>query len=160
MKGSPKIIDILNKALEGELFAIMQYILHSESCEDLGYHKLATFLKQEAMQEMHHAEMLIERILFLEGTPKLQMNRMVSWEKEMKKNLDAQLAAEVEGIDIYKKGVKLSHELEDTGTRNMLEGIIKDEEDHVDWIEAQLGLLDEVGIENYLAQQMHNGEKE
>jgi bacterioferritin len=159
MKGSQKIIDILNKSLEGELYATMQYILHSESCEDLGYQKLAAFLKKEAIQEMGHAEKLIERILFLEGTPKLQMNRQVSWEKEIQKNLDAQLAAEFEGIDIYKKGVNLSRDLEDTGTRNILESIIKDEEDHVDWIEAQLGLLVEVGVENYLAQQMYNGQE-
>jgi len=160
MKGSPEIIKILNKSLEGELYAIMQYILHGESCEDLGYKKLAAFIKKEAIQEMNHAESLIERILFLEGTPNMKMNRNLGWEKAVRKNFEAQLKAEMDGIKIYEDGIQLARKLEDTGTRNLFESIIKDEEEHVDWIESQIGLLDEVGIENYLAQQMHDDEEE
>jgi bacterioferritin len=159
MKGAPEIIEMLNESLEGELYAIMQYILHSESCEDLGYEKLAEIIKKDAMQEMHHAEILIERILFLEGTPKLKMSRDMSWEADIRLNFKAQLAAEMDGLKIYRNGVKLSQKLEDTGTRTLIEGIVKDEEDHVDWIEAQLGMIEQVGVENYLAQQIYDDEK-
>ncbi|MFZ0390050.1 MAG: bacterioferritin [Calditrichia bacterium] len=156
MKGSPKIIEALNKSLEGELYAIMQYILHSESCEDLGYGKLAGFLTKESRQEMHHAERLVERIIFLEGTPKMKMNREITFHKDMKKNLQDQLDAEIEGIEQYRQGIKISREVEDAGTRQLLEEIIKDEEDHVDWIEAQQDLIANVGMENYLAQQIYS----
>jgi bacterioferritin len=159
MKGAPEIIEMLNKSLEGELYAIMQYILHSESCEDLGYEKLAEIIKKDAMQEMHHAEILIERILFLEGTPKMKMNREMSWEEDIRRNFKAQLAAEMEGLKIYRDGIKLSQKLEDTGTRTLVEGIIKEEEDHVDWIESQLVMIEQVGVENYLAQQIYDEEK-
>lgn len=160
MKGSTETIENLNKSLEGELFAIMQYILHSESCEDLGYNKLAEIIKSDAMQEMGHAEKLIERILFLEGTPKLKMNREVEWKKDFRKNFEDQLAAEFEGIKIYKEGIEISRKTEDAGTRKLLEEIIKDEEDHVDWIEAQLNLIEQVGLENYLSQNIYNDEEE
>lgn len=155
MKGSGKIIEILNQALEGELFAIMQYVLHSESCENLGYHKLANVFMDEAKQEMTHAEKLTERILFLEGTPEMKMNREVRFDNDMRRNLEAQLRAEFEGLDIYKKGVDLSREVKDAGTRQVLEEIIEDEEEHVDWIEAQQDLITQVGMENYLAQQIY-----
>ncbi len=158
MKGAPEIIDILNKSLEGELFATMQYILHSETCEHLGYNKLAAYIKQEAIQEMGHAEKLTERILFLEGTPKMRMNREMGWDSNIKKDLEMQLKAEFEGIDIYKEGVRLCRKLEDAGTRKLLETIIQDEEDHVDWIEEQFNLIEQVGMENYLAQQMGTAE--
>ncbi len=159
MKGSPKVIDMLNKALEGELFAIMQYVLHGESCEDLGYQKLAEIITQDARQEMRHAEMLTERILFLEGKPKLKMNREVSWEEDIRDNFKAQLDAEMEGLEIYRNGVKLTRELEDSGTRTLIEKIITDEEDHVDWIESQLTMIEQMGVQNYLAQQIYDEEE-
>ncbi len=159
MKGAPEVIEMLNQSLEGELYAIMQYILHSESCDDLGYEKLAGIIKKDAMQEMHHAEILIERILFLEGTPKLKMNRELSWKEDISLNFKAQLAAEMDGLKIYRDGVKLTQKPEDTGTRILIESIIKDEEDHVDWIESQLVMIEQVGVENYLAQQIYDDEK-
>ncbi|MEJ2636652.1 MAG: bacterioferritin [Calditrichia bacterium] len=158
MKGAAEIIEYLNKSLEGELYAIMQYILHSETMEHLGYDKLAAHIKQEAMQEMVHAEKLTERILFLEGTPKMLMNREIKWEQDFRKNLESQLNAEMEGIAIYKEGVKRSREVEDAGTRQLFQSIIKEEEDHVDWIESQFNLIEKVGLENYLAQHMHGDE--
>jgi bacterioferritin len=155
MKGNPQIIDVLNKSLEGELYAILQYILHSETAEDLGYQRLEEVFTGESRQEMGHAEMLIERIIFLEGTPQLKMNREVKWEKEFRKNLESQHRAELEGLEIYHNGVKLARETGDDGTRKLFEEIIKQEEEHVDWIEAQYDLLDQVGVENYLAKQIY-----
>lgn len=155
MKGSPEIIDILNKSLEGELYAVMMYMLHAETCENMGYEKLAATLKTEAIQEMQHAEKLIERILFLEGRPEMRMNRRVAWEAEFGKNLQDQLQAELEGIAIYKEGVRLSRKKEDAGTRQLFQQIIREEEEHVDWIETQQNLIAEVGLANYLARQMH-----
>lgn len=155
MKGSTEVLENLNLALEGELYAIMQYILFSETCEDWGYHKLAAAYKSEAIQEMGHAERLVERIVFLEGTPHMTMNREIKADRNMQKNLEMNLQAEMDGIAIYRDGIDIAREKEDNGTRKMLEEILKQEEDHVDWIEAQMNIIDQVGLENYLAQQMH-----
>lgn len=155
MKGNKEIYDVLNRSLEGELFAIMQYILHSETCEHLGYNRLAAKLKQEAISEMGHAERLTERLLFLEGTPQMKMNREVKWDKGFTKNLQAQLDAEHGGLSIYHEGVELARKLGDDGSRQLFESIITEEEEHVDWIESQLSRIEQVGLENYLSQQLH-----
>ena len=153
MKGDEKLINTLNELLADELTAISQYMVHSEMCSHWGYHELHEAKEKQAKDEMHHAEWLIERILFLEGIPivsKLKPMEIGSAVPEMIKNdLDAELGA----VNAYNDGIELAGEVSDEGTADLLVGILKMEEDHVDWAEKQLVLIDQMGLENYLALQ-------
>ncbi|MDI6851822.1 MAG: bacterioferritin [bacterium] len=153
MKGNEKILEVLNDLLADEITAINQYIVHAEMCESWGYEKLNKMIEDRAKVEMKHMEMLIKRILFLEGDPtvtKLKKITIGSTVEEMFKN-DWQ--AEYDAIEAYNKAIKLCTELGDNGTKTLLESILRDEEGHIDEIEEQLDQIKQMGIQNYLAKQ-------
>jgi bacterioferritin len=157
MKGNPKVIAVLNEALKEELAAINQYFLHAEMCENWHYHKVAANIRKESIDEMKHAEAVIERILFLDGTPNMTSPMTLNIGQNVKEQLENDLKLEVSAIGMYNRGIEVARQEGDNATRELLEGILKDEERHLDWIEAQLHQIKEVGYERYLTQQM-NGE--
>ncbi|MFN4217827.1 MAG: bacterioferritin [Candidatus Bipolaricaulia bacterium] len=154
MKGNKKIIERLNALLADELTAINQYIVHSEMCANWGYERLHESIEKRAITEMKHAERLIERILFLEGTPIVSKLNEITIGSDVKAQFESDLAAEQMAVGAYNEGVRLAVEVGDNGTRALLESILADEEDHVDWLEAQLDQIKQMGIENYLTEQM------
>ncbi|HET7207789.1 MAG TPA: bacterioferritin [Terriglobales bacterium] len=158
MKGDPKVIAVLNEVLKAELTAINQYFLHAEMCENWGYEKLAKHTRKESIEEMQHAEKLMERILYLDGTPNMSDYFRINIGANVKAQLENDLKVEYDAVKRLNKGVALCVDLGDNGSRDLLEGILTDEEEHIDWLEAQLHVIDEMGIENYLAQQLHDKE--
>ncbi|MCI0419779.1 MAG: bacterioferritin, partial [Acidobacteria bacterium] len=143
MKGSAKIIELLNQALTKELTAINQYFIHSKMCENWGYLALAKKYYDESIGEMKHAEELIKRILFLEGTPNMTRYDKIKVGDTVKKQLESDLQIELDAIEQLKPGIKLCLEEMDHATRELLEEILVDEEEHVDWIESQLHIIKE-----------------
>ena len=158
MRGKDKVIASLNLALRAELTAINQYFLHAEMMENWGYHRLGQIIKKQSIDEMKHAEQVIERILFLEGAPNLGMGLSIKAGDNAKGQLESDLALEIEAVAQYNAGVKTCTEEGDNTSRELFEKLLKDEEKHVDFIEAQLHAIEEIGIQNYLSQQMHEGE--
>jgi bacterioferritin len=154
MKGDEKVIQKLNELLADELTAINQYMVHSEMCDDWGYHRLHEKTEKRAITEMKHAEALIGRIIFLEGLPVVSNLNPIHIGAEVEKQLRNDGAAEAEAIKMYNAGVLLAVDKADNGTRELLESILKDEEDHLDWIESQLEQIGQMGLPNYLAQQV------
>jgi bacterioferritin len=154
----PRILEMLNEVLKGELTAINQYFLHAEMCESWGYKKLASYVRKESIDEMKHAEIIMERLLFLEGTPNMSDYFKINVGKTVKQQIESDLRLELEAIPRLNRGIALAQEVQDTGTRELFEHILVNEEEHVDWLEAQLTMIEEVGIQNYLAQQMFEGE--
>ena len=154
MKGNPKVIDMLNYLLADELTAISQYMVHAEMCDDWGYTKLAEAIEKRAIEEMKHAETHIGRILFLEGQPIVSNLNKIHIGPDVLTILNNDHAAEEMAIVDYNKAVKLCTEEADNGTRDMLEGILKDEESHIDWIEAQLDQIEQMDLKNYLVEQL------
>lgn len=154
MKGNEKVIATLNALLADELTAINQYMVHSEMCADWGYEKLHQAIEKRAIDEMKHAEKLIGRILFLEGRPIVsELNKIhIGAEVEAQHNND--WTAEEGAIKAYNDSIKLTAELLDNGTKDLLESILKEEEDHIDWIEIQLEQIKQIGIQNYLVEQL------
>lgn len=159
MKGNDKVIHELNEALREELTAINQYFLHAEMCENWGYNKLSGYIKKQSIGEMKHAEGLIERILFLDGTPSMQPLELKVG-GNVQQMLESDLTLEVSAVKQYNAAVQLATELKDNGTRDLLVTLLKDEEDHVDWLEAQLHQIKELGYERYLSLQMGEFEEE
>ena len=155
MQGQPQIIELLNNVLRKELTGVNQYFVHAKMCENWGYQVLAKVSRDEAMDEMKHAEKIIDRILFLDGTPNMSSYDRIMIGNNVKQQLESDLALEMAALQVLGPGVKLCLELGDTGSRELLEHIIVDEEQHVDWIEAQLHKIDELGYENYLAEQIY-----
>jgi len=153
MKGNPKVLEELNKALREELTAVNQYFLHAEMCENWGYNKLAEYIKKQSIGEMKHAEALMERILFLDGTPSMQPMELTVG-ANVQKMIESDLALEISAVKQYNAAVQIATELKDNGTRDLLVILLKDEEDHVDWLEAQLHQIRELGYERYLSLQM------
>lgn len=153
MKGNKKLIDGLNDILTGELTAINQYFIHAKMCANWGLHKLAAKNREESIGEMKHADELIERILFLDGVPNMQRLHKVRVGETVPEQLDLDLKLELEAIPLLNQTIALAVEVGDNGTRELLEEVLKSEEDHVDWLEAQIDLIKTVGLENYLAQQ-------
>lgn len=154
MKGNKKVIAKLNDLLADELTAINQYIVHSEMCENWQYERLHKADEKRAIDEMKHAEKLIARILFLDGSPtvsKLKEIRIGADVEEQHKN---DLQSEYGAVKSYNDGIRLTTELADNGTRELLEDILKEEEDHVDWLEAQLDQIKQMGSQNYLVEQI------
>jgi len=154
MKGNDRILATLNALLADELTAINQYMVQSEMCDNWVYEKLHKATEKRAIDEMKHAEKLIGRILYLEGTPVVsQLNPMhIGADVEtMHKN---DWTSEAGAIKAYNEGIRLSVEVADNGTRELLEGILKDEEAHIDWLEAQLDQIRQMGIQNYLTEQL------
>jgi bacterioferritin len=154
VKGNPKIIALLNDLLADELTAINQYMVHSEMCNNWGYEDLHKAIEKRAIDEMKHSEKLIERILFLEGRPIVSKLNPMHIGAEVEKQHANDWKAEATAIKAYNDGITLAAKLGDHGTRELLISILKDEEDHIDWIEVQLDQIKKVGIQNYLVEQM------
>jgi bacterioferritin len=154
MKGNEKIIATLNLLLADELTAINQYMVHSEMCANWGYEELHDAVEKRAMTEMKHAEMHIGRIIFLEGLPVVSKLNPLHIGATVLDQFKDDLSAEQGAVKAYNEAVKLAVEVVDNGTRAMLESILKDEEEHLDWLETQLDQIEQIGIQNYLAQQV------
>src|SRR5580765_5146843 len=159
MKGNPKVVAALNEALKEELMAINQYFLHAEMCENWKFTRLSKFIKKQSIDEMKHAEILIERILFLDGTPTLTDPMTLTIGKNVKEQLESDLKLEVGAVKMYNDFVKLCREEGDNASRELFEQLLKDEEEHVDWLEAQVYQIQEMGYERYLSQQVREDEK-
>ena len=155
MKAPQSIIDLLNKLLVGELTAINQYFLAAKICRNRGLSRLAHHLRKESIDEMKHAEALVERILFLEGLPNLQKLDKITVADNVPDQMRADLKLEKATVDSLNDGVKTARATGDAGTATLLEGLLEAAEEHVDWLEAQIDLIDTVGAEQYLAQQLH-----
>jgi bacterioferritin len=153
MKGNEKIIERLNDLLSDELTAVNQYMVHSEMCDNWKYEKLAKISESRAIDEMKHAEKLIGRILFLEGIPVVSNYKKIHIGAEIKLQLDNDRLAEVGAVEAYNVGIRLAAEEGDNGTRALLESIIKDEEVHLDLLEALLTQIEQMGIKAFLAEQ-------
>ena len=149
MKGDKEVIEMLNEALKLELGAVNQYWLHYRLLDDWGYKKLAKKEREESLEEMHHADNLIERIIFLEGHPNLQHIAPLMIGENIKEVLEADLKGEYVAKDHYMKGRALCREKEDYVSMQIFEDLLKDEEGHIDFLETQLDLLEKIGIENY-----------
>jgi bacterioferritin len=155
MRGNDKVIAYLNEALKAELTAINQYFLHAEMMENWGYHRLADYTRKESIDEMRHAEALMERILFLDGMPQMSELFQLRIGQNIKSQLENDLALEMEAVPRLNAAIKTSVEAGDNTSRELFEKILTDEEHHIDWLEAQLYMIKEVGLDNYLAQQIH-----
>ncbi len=153
MKGYEEVINLLNDLLSDELTAVHQYILHAEMCADWGYGKLHDVIRKRAIDEMKHAEKLIERILFLEGKPMMGNLKEIHIGETVPKILESDLHAEQGAVKAYNRAIAFVTEKGDHGTKELLESILADEEAHLDWLETQLHLIEAMGLENYLAQQ-------
>ena len=158
MKGDTKVIAVLSEVLKAELTAINQYFLHAEMCENWGYERMAKHTRKESIEEMTHAEKLMERILLLDGTPNMsdyfKINIGVNLKDQLKNDLDLEYTA----VKRLNDGIKTCVAVGDNGSRDLLEKILADEELHIDWLEGQLFAIGEMGYENYLAQQLHGDE--
>ena len=153
MKGNKRLLTVLNQRLADELTAINQYMVHSEICENWGYGKLHIDIRKQAMDEMHHAEWLIERIIFLEGVPVVSKLNPIKLGKSVLEIVSNDQEAEKIGLLAYNDSIKLAHEVSDEGSVELLTKILKIEEGHVDWAEKQRAQIDQFGLENYLANQ-------
>ncbi|HVE14764.1 MAG TPA: bacterioferritin [Elusimicrobiota bacterium] len=158
MKGDSKIIDALNRALTIELTAINQYFVQAKLCANWGFHKLAKKHHEESIGEMRHADKLIERIIFLEGIPEIARYDVIRVGTDVKQQFENDLKMETNGVKTYNEAIQLAIEKKDAGSREIMEHILTDSEEHVDWLEAQLGLIKQVGLSSYLAEQMGSGE--
>lgn len=156
MQADPRIIDLLNQVLRKELTGINQYFLHSRMCENWGYKVLEKVHYDESIGEMKHADSIIKRILFLEGIPNLSDYDRIQVGPSVREQLDFDLALEQAALDVLRRGVQLCWEVSDHATRELLEHIIEGEERHVNWLEAQTHQIQELGYQNYLAQQLHD----
>jgi bacterioferritin len=154
MKGNNRVIARLNDLLADELTAISQYMVQSEMCSNWGYDKLHKAIEKRAIDEMKHAEKLIGRIIFLEGTPVVSKLNKVNVGANVEAQHKNDLKAEQGAIQAYNESIRLAVELADNGTRELLESVLKDEEDHIDWIEAQLDQIKQMGIQAYLSEQI------
>lgn len=158
MKGSAKVIEELNKALREELTAINQYFLHAEMYENWGYDKLADFIKKQSVGEMKHAEVLMERILFLDGSPTMKPLELTVG-KNVKEMLQSDLDLELGAVKDYNAAIQVAVAEKDNGSRDLFVTLLKDEEGHVDWLEAQMHMISELGYERYLTMQMGEDEE-
>ena len=159
MKGDPKIIAILNEVLKAELTAINQYFLHAEMCENWGYQRMAKHTRKESIEEMQHAEILMERILLLDGAPNMTGYFKINIGQTVKDQLKNDVDLEYTAVKRLNEGIKACVAAGDNGSRELLEKILLDEEHHIDWLEGQLYMIKEMTYENYLAQQLGEGEE-
>jgi bacterioferritin len=154
VKGHDQVIQLLNDVLAAELTAINQYWIHARMCENWGYARLWEKVRAESLGEMKHADRLVERILYLEGVPNLQKLGKVNVGQTVKEQFRLDLEVEKTAIKALNAGIETARSLGDNGTRDLLESILEGEEEHANWLEAQLTLIDQVGEANYLAQQI------
>ena len=154
MKGNDQLVERLNALLADELTAINEYMVHSEMCSAWGYEGLHKATERRAIEEMKHAERLISRILFLEGKPIVSSLNKIAIGEDVEAQLGNDLAAENGAVEAYNRDIDLAREVGDAGTADLLTEILKDEEEHCDWLEAQLDQIHQLGIENYLTSQL------
>jgi bacterioferritin len=154
MKGNPDVIALLNEGLCAELTAINQFFIHSKINEDWGYRVLAKKYYEESIEEMKHAEKIIARILFLEGLPNMQKYHKILVGDSVPHQYENDLNLEMDAVEVYNRAVKKCVEVGDNASRALFEDLLVDEENHVDWIETQLSAIQQVGLENYLAQKL------
>jgi bacterioferritin len=154
MKGAPEVITQLNKVLQGEVTAVNQYFLHASMCKHWGYLRLYKKIYEESLEEMRHAQRLIDRLLFLEGMPALAQPLQVQVGHDLKDLLERDLQLESSTLPPLTQGVTLCLEQGDTGTRELFEHLIVEGEEHVEWLETQLHLINTLGFEHYAAQQI------
>lgn len=152
MKGDVKVIEALNEILTGELTAINQYFLHARMCKNWGFERIAHIVYKESIDEMKHAQALTDRILFLEGLPNLQKLGKLNIGETVPEQFEADLKLELTALENLKKSIKVCFEAADHTSRELFEHILEDEEKHIDWLETQLSLIQSVGKENYLAE--------
>ena len=155
MKGDAKVIKQLNDALSWELTAIVQYMVQAETCQNWGYARLGAYLKRRAIEEMHHAEGLIERIVFLDSVPDVEVALTPKLGSNVQQQLEGDLKDEKDAVRQYNIAIRVCADSADNGSRDLFQGMIKDEEHHADFLESQLHSIEEMGIGNYLAQQLH-----
>jgi bacterioferritin len=160
MKGHPDVIDALNRALTVELTAINQYFCQAKMCKNWGYLRLGAKHYEESIGEMRHAEKLIDRILFLEGVPEIARYDVIRVGTDVKEQFENDLKLEMSGVEHYRKTIDLCTKVQDHGTRELVAPILTESEEHVDWLETQLGLIDALGMQNYLLTQVGEGEEE
>jgi bacterioferritin len=160
MKGNPEVIAVLSEVLKSELTAINQYFLHAEMCENWGYERMAKKIRKESIEEMIHAEKCIERILYLDGSPNMSDYFKINVGRTLEEQLKNDLELEYAAVKRLNEGMKIAEDRHDNGSRDLLEHILLDEEHHIDWLEAQLHAIREMGIQNYLAQQLIAVEEE
>ena len=154
MKGNDETIALLNDVLCAELTAINQYFIHARMCANWRYQRLAEFIRKESLEEMKHAQDVIDRILYFDGLPNMQKYMKISVGKPVPEQFQCDLQLEYEAVARLNAGVELARSKGDNGTRILLEAILEDEEEHVDWLEAQLQQIKDMGLQNYLAQQV------
>ena len=154
MKGDSDVIEILNGILSAELTGVNQYFIHAMMCANWRYKRLAEHTRKESIEEMQHAQLIIERILYLDGTPNMQRYLKVNVGTTVPEQHEFDLQLEKEAVARLNKGVELCRAKEDNGSRALLEKLLRDEEEHVDWLEAQLQQIRDMGVQNYLAQQV------
>jgi len=155
VKGNKKVLELLNEVLTGERTSVNQYFLHAKMCRNWGYLRLAERIRKESIDEMKHADELIERILYLEGMTNVQRLFKVSVGETVAEQLTLDRATEVEAVGRLNKGIALCVDVGDNGSRELLEKILVSEEEHLDWLETQLSLIENLGETQYLAQQLH-----
>ncbi len=154
MKGKDEIIEVLQEVLSAELTAVNQYFIHARMNENWGYKKLAEHIRKESIEEMMHAQKVIDRILYFDGAPNMSKYMKINVGKNVPEQFKNDLEVEYHAVPRLNKGIEVARSLGDNGTRALLEDILKEEEEHVDWLEAQLGIIKEIGAENYLARQL------
>lgn len=156
MKGHDEVITVLQDVLCAELTAINQYFIHARMCGNWGYKRLAEIIRKESIEEMHHAQEVIDRILYLDGVPNMQKYMRINVGASVREQFQFDLELEYQAVARLNRGIEATRAQGDNGTRSLLEHILKEEENHVDWLETQLGLLKDVGEDNYLAQQLRD----
>jgi bacterioferritin len=155
LKGDPKVLECLNTVLKAELTAINQYFLHAEMCDNWGYQRLAKHARKESIEEMRHAEYLMERILYLEGTPNMSDYFKINIGQNVVQQFKNDLQLEYDAVKRLNDFIAIAGTAGDYGSRQLFEKILSEEEEHVDYLEAQLNAIEEIGIQNYLAQQLN-----
>jgi bacterioferritin len=157
MKGDEEILEVLNEVLTAELTAINQYYIHHKMCEDWGYEVLAKKKREESIEEMKHADVVIGRILFLDGVPNMQRMNPVKVGQDPVEQHRVDLALELDARERLNRGIALAHAKGDDGTRQILSEILESEEEGIDWLETHLKLVEDLGKEHYLAQMIKGG---
>lgn len=160
MQGDKAIIRLLNAVLTNELTAVNQYYLHARMYENWGFARLGKITYEESIGEMKHAELLIDRILFLEGVPEIARYDVIRAGNDVKDQFEVDLDLETRGVKTYNEAVALFAEKQDSGSRELAERILVDSEEHVDWLETQLNIIEQIGIERYLAEQLGEDDDE
>jgi bacterioferritin len=154
MKSDPQIIALLNDVLTAELTAVNQYFLHARLCHHWGFERLYDKIREESIEEMKHADILIERILYLDGLPNVQRYSKINVGQNVPEMFALDLAVEYDAVKRFNAGIEAVRLAGDNGTREILEKMLREEEDHVDWLETQQEAMKQTGVENYLAEQL------